>query len=324
MGLYRPRAMTFMRISGVALSKGRQLILFLAVIACAVHSVQADDAEIATFNISSYASRPNGSYLLVFPTNSRSFSISLPAVLRRVVYGADGRSLYAEAAGRPGITRIDFNPLRLTALPGSDKFVVLRGFAVSKGGDKALISGRRSDLTNTCGIFELNLATGLLRPVFAGPDCRAGSPWRVLDLSSDGTEALIRDADGRVDSLHLASGSLTALDKEAWLASYSPDGKWIAELWLGGPHTPSKTVLVDRSDLTRRRDLGGVNDDEVVWSPDSRTILHAVPRPTCSSQNPVAIEELDAITGARSIAENTACQAGASRMIGWLSSLVHE
>jgi hypothetical protein len=236
MGLCRARVMRL-----------RQQILFLAAIACAMHSVWADDSLTTAFNIASYASRPNGSYLLVFPANSKSFRISLPAVLRRVVYSADGRSLFAEAVGRPGITRIDFNPVRLTALPGSERFSVLRGFAVSKSGEKALISGIRSDITNTCGLFELSLSTAILRPVFVGPDCRASSPWRVLDLSSDGTEALVRGADGRVDALDLTDSTLTTLDKEAWLASYSPDGKWIAELYLGGPQVPSKTVLVDRN-----------------------------------------------------------------------------
>ena len=106
-----------------------------------------------------------------------------------------------------------------------------------------------------------------------------------------------------------------------WGASYSPDGKWIAALQLAPPGH-SKTILIDRQDFSRRRDLGGSEDDEVVWSPDSRTLLHAVYRPACPSRNPLALETIDIETGKRFIPKESICNAGAGRDIGWVSTKI--
>ncbi len=54
----------------------------------------------------------------------------------------------------------------------------------------------------------------------------------------------------------LAKGSITKIDGHLSGGSFSPDGKWIAALQLGDPKAPSKTVLIDRTNLARRRDLG--------------------------------------------------------------------
>jgi hypothetical protein len=280
----------------------------------------AGGTEPPSYNIASCVSKPDGSHLIVFPPDSKPFSIPLTALLKKVVYSPDGRSLYGEVFSRPGIAKIEFNPVRITTLPGSAAFFVIRGFAVPLSEDTVLISGARSDATGTCGIFELSMPTGGLRAVLPSVDCATGSPWRVLGLSPNGVEAMVLGANRHVSLLDVASGTLTPLGAELWSGSYSPDGNWIAALRLGAPQIPSRTILIDRNDLSQRRDLGGLNDDEVVWSPDSRLILHAVPRPGCASQNPLALEVLDAATGKRVIVKNSVCQAGADRMIGWISS----
>jgi len=58
----------------------------------------------------------------------------------------------------------------------------------------------------------------------------------------------------------------------------------------------------------------------VVWSPDSRFLLHAVYRPACPSQNPLALETLDVQTGKRSLIKDSICNSGSSRQIGWIRS----
>lgn len=58
----------------------------------------------------------------------------------------------------------------------------------------------------------------------------------------------------------------------------------------------------------------------MVWSPDSKFLLHAVYRPACPSQNPLALETLDVETGKRSLIKDSICNSGSSRQIGWIRS----
>src|SRR5579864_5444007 len=284
---------------------------------------QGSERDPGQYSVAAYASDGFGvnSRLVIFPADRREFSIPLPLSLRYVVYGASGQSLYATAFKRldaksvttlPGLLKIDLNPVRVNALPGFDVFDAIDRFAVSGREDKILFAGVRTDAgSGTCGIFELNLLDGNLRPVIQTADCRAGSPWRVFDLSPNASEALIR-ADRRLAMLDLTDGKVTPLGSELWVGSYSPDGKWIAALELGPPGR-SRTILIDPKDFSRRRDLGGSNDDEVVWSPDSRFLLHAVYRPACPSQNPLALETLEIETGKRFTLKNSICNAGSGR-----------
>lgn len=269
--------------------------------------------------------------LTIFPPDGKEFSIALPITPRYVTFGASGESLYASGFKRldektftttQAIFRIELNPVRVTTLPGSDAFYLSGRFAVSRREDMILFGGVRTDVqSKTCGVYELDMANGKLLPILESADCRAGSPWHVLDLAPNEAEALI--SSGRqVSLLDLGSSKITPLGRSVWRASYSPDGKWIAALELGGPKIPSKTTLIDRNALSLRRDLGGLNDDEVVWSPDSRLLLHADYRPACSSQNPIALETLDVETGKRSVLKNSVCKAGASRDLGWVSAKV--
>ena len=71
-----------------------------------------------------------------------------------------------------------------------------------------------------------------------------------------------------------------------------------------------------------RDSVGGSNDNEVVWSPDSRFLLHAVDRPACPNQNPLALETLDIETGKRMTLKNSICKAGQGRNLGWVSSAI--
>lgn len=303
-------------------------------VAIAVSALAAQGAEPSPgqYSVATYASDglDVNSRLIVFPSDRKEFSIPLPLTLRYVAYGGSGQSLYATAFKRldsnsgtdmPGLLKIDLNPVRVKSLPGLDVFDDIDRFAVSRQEDKILFEGSRSDAgVRTCGIFELNLQDGGLRPVLPTTDCRAGSPWRVFDISPSGLQALIR-VGRRLAVLDLARGNMTLLEGELWGGSYSPDGKWIAALELVPP-SRSRTILIDPLDFSRRNDLGGLNDDEVVWSPDSQLLLHAVFRPACPSSNPLAIETLDIGTAKRSILKNSICNAGSGRNIGWVSSKI--
>jgi len=283
------------------------------------------------FSVAAYASDglDVNSRLVIFPPDRKEFSIPLPLTLRYLVYGSSGQALYATAFKRlsaksgtilPGLLKIDLNPVRVSAVPGFDGFYGIDRFAVSRQEDMILFSGARSDNgSTTCGIFELGLPEGALRPVLQTTDCRAGSPWRVFDISPDTPEALI-SADRHLAALDLAKGKFTPLGNDLAAGSYSPDGKWIAAIQLRNPNPPT-TILIDRQDLSRRKDLGG-SSDVVVWSPDSRFLLNAFYRPACPSQNPLALETLEIATGKRLTLKNSICNTGAGRDIGWVDGKI--
>lgn len=311
----------------------RNTWLLAAVAVALVRTLGAQGAEPDTdrFNAAAYASDglDVNSRLIIFPSDRKEFSIPLPLTLRYVVYGASGKALYATAFKRlsansgtilPGMLKIGLSPIGVTAIPGFDGFYLIDRFAVSRSEDMIVFAGARSDNgSKTCGIFELSLADGDLRPVLQTADCRAGSPWRVFDLSPNTREALI-SADRRLSTLDLENGKVTPVGSDLSVGSYSPDGKWIAAIELRNPSPPA-TILIDRQDLSRRRDLGG-SDDEVIWSPDSRFLLHAMYRPACPSQNPLVLETLEIETGRRSTLKSSICNAGSGRDIGWVDDKI--
>ena len=297
------------------------IMIAAVVLSAAAH---AADAGTGSFSAAVYAS----SRLVVFPLDAKEFSVPLPLTIRYLAFGASGQSLYATAftqlsatslTSAPGLMKIEFNPVRVNRIPGFEAFYGIDRFAVSRREDLIAFGGARRDAagTTTCGIYKYAMPSASPQPIVETSNCRAGSPWRVLDISPTTEEALIL-ANRRLARLDLISGAISPLGSQLWGGSFSPDGKWIAALDLGGPSTPSRTILIDPKDSDRRRDLGGLNDDEVVWSPDSRFILHAVPQPACPSQNPLALETIDIETGKRAVIPNSVCNTGLTRQMGWV------
>jgi hypothetical protein len=269
--------------------------------------------------------------LMIFPADRKEFSIAIPLALGYVTYGASGESLYASAFKRldtktvtqlPGLFKIEINPVRVKLLPRSDAFYLSGHFAVSQREDSILFAGVRTDTgdNHSCGIFELNLKDGNLRPILESKDCGAGSPWRVFDLAPSGLEGLIR-AERQLALLDLANRKIAPLGSDLLRGSYSPDGKWIAALELAQPGR-SSTVIIDRKDFSHRRNLGGSEDEELVWSPDSQFLLHAEYRPACPSQNALALATLDIETGKRITLKSTICNVGSGREIGWIDGKI--
>jgi hypothetical protein len=271
-----------------------------------------------------------GFFIAVFPPAGKEFEISLPLIPQWFAYGPTGRSAYATAlietgarsfTDERGMFKIELDPVRVSSIQGLDAFGSIGPFAVSQGEDLVVSGGSKGNNypVKSCGVYEIRLPAGDISAAIETSDCRAGSPWRVLSVSPENTEALI-SANRSLALLDLAKGSITKIEGQLSGGSFSPDGKWIAALQLGDPKAPSKTVLIDRANLANRRDLGGVEDAEVVWSPDSRFLLHAVYRPACPSQNPLALETLEVQTGNRSLIKDSICNSGSSRQIGWVRS----
>jgi hypothetical protein len=306
----------------------------LALLAVTLASPSARNAEPVSFSPAALASRETAGgareiFIAVFPPAGKEFEISIPSIPRWFAYGPSGRSVYAttlRATGpksftdQPGILKIELDPVRASNIPGLDAFYSLGPFVVSQGEDLLVSGGAKGNYpAGTCGLYEIRLPAGDVRPAIETSGCQAGSPWRVLSISPDGKEGLV-SANRSLALLDLAQGSITKIEGQLSGGSFSPDGRWIAALQLGDPKAPSKTVLIDRTNLAIRRDLGGIEDSEVVWSPDSRFLLHAVYRAACPSQNPLALETLEVQTGKRLLIKDSICNSGSSRQIGWIRS----
>ena len=303
-------------------------MIAMAVVAVTLASPAARSAEPVSFSPAAIASRQAAGgraefFIAVFPPAGKKFEISLPLTPRWFAYGPSGRSAYATAliangaksfTDQPGILKIELDPVRVSTIRGLDAFYSTGPFAVSQSEDRVVFGGAKGNYpAGDCGVYEIHLPAGDIRAAIETSDCRAGSPWRVLSLSPESTEVLI-SVNRRLALLDLSKGSISQIEGELSGGSFSPDGKWIAALQLG------KIVLIDRTNIASRRDLGGVDDAEVVWSPDSRFLLHAVYRPACPTQNPLALETLDVRTGSRTLVKDSICNSGSSREIGWIRS----
>jgi hypothetical protein len=309
-------------------------MITMTVVVGILSSLAARSADPASFNPAALISRQTtgnraGVFIAVFPPGGKEFEISIPLVPRWFAYGPSGRSVYATAlketgpksfTDEPGIFKIELDPVRVSTIHGLDAFGSLGPFAVSQGEDLVVSGGSKGNSypAKSCGVYEIQLPAGDASAAIETSDCRAGSPWRVLSLSPEKTEALI-SANRSLGVLDLAKGSITKIEGQLSNGSFSPDGKWIAAIQINNPNPP-KTILIDRSDLTKRRDLGDMDNSEVIWSPDSKFLLHAVYRPACPSQNPLALETLEVQTGNRSLIKASICNSGSSRQIGWIRS----
>ncbi len=306
----------------------------MAVVVVTVAAPAARSVEPVSFSPAALVSRQTagdhaGFFIAVFPPAGKEFEISLPLIPRWFAYGPSGRAVYATAlketgtksfTDQRGIFKIELDPVRVSTIQSLDAFYSIGPFVVSQGEDLAVFGGAKGNYpAGSCGVYEIRLPAGDIGAAIETSNCRAGSPWRVLSLSPERTEVLI-SANRSLALLDLAKGSITKIEGQLSGGSFSPDGRWIAALQLGDPKAPSKTVLIDRTNLASRRDLGGIDDAEVVWSPDSRFLLHAVYRPACPSQNPLALETVEVQTGKRSLIKDSICNSGSSRQIGWIRS----
>jgi len=305
----------------------------LAVIVAVFAASEGRSVEPPRFSPAALRSRPTGGkhaeqVISVFPPGGKEFEISLPWIPRWFAFGRSGRSVYATAVreigpksftDQRGMFKVELEPVRVSTIAGLDAFYSIAPFAVSQSEDFIVFDGAKGNYpAGSCGAYKLDLPTGDIRPVIETSDCLAGSPWRVLSLSPEGTEALIL-ANRRLALLDLERASIMKL--EGWLTSgsFSPDGKWIAALEVRNPKPP-RTILIDRTDLARRRDLGRASNNQTVWSPDSKVLLQTVWESACPNQNPLALETVEVQTGNRSLIKNSICHCDSSGHIGWVRS----
>jgi hypothetical protein len=247
--------------------------LTAAVLAQLREAKKPDSCSYSAAFYSSATAMTGSPELTVFPLDGKAFAMPLPFPLGAFTYSPDGKALYAVAGldprnprGPGGLLRIDFNPIHVSPVPGSLALGVSR-LAVSVHQDKIIISGAYQPGNDvTCGVFELSVPSGNVRQILQQPDCDAASSWAYLSLSPDGERA-VATHNHRLELIDLVHGTIKSVEDGLLMASWSPDGKWLAALENGGR---GRTILMDASNFERRRFL---ETSDVKWSPDSRYLL---------------------------------------------------
>jgi len=66
--------------------------------------------------------------------------------------------------------------------------------------------------------------------------------------------------------------------------------------------------------------MGGDNDEEVTWSPDSRYLLYSYLQPACpKGATGVSLLTMDIQSGKRAIVKDSECRVNGYRRVGWVS-----
>lgn len=250
--------------------------------------------------------------LTLFPLVGPEVKVHLPAGLptsnlQFIEFSPDGKSIYVQGHRTwDGITKIEFNPARQSIVRGSAGIGTTGSLVVLHQPERILVSGianRRGKIE--CGVFELDPDGGEFRQLLDGkfPDCGGFiSPdgERVLALLRLETPA--NSQPGEVVTHIQVKNQLRVLDLRtraeqiigdgiSW-AAWSPDGRWIAATL-----NYHRFVLIDATKTSNRRNLGAADDNQAVWSPDSKYLLLAK---SGIMSELSSLEVIDVLTGKRS------------------------
>jgi len=267
--------------------------------------------------------------LMIFPADREVIDIPLPFPLAGYspTIPSNSKALFTkrlpiyssptdQRAGA-GLYKIDFNPTRASVLPGVQELKTygVGIFVVSFREDKIVFSGEHMDGSSLrCGIFEMELPDGAVKPVIQEPECahRWVTDWVSLSLSPNGDQVVVVHR-GRLERIDLASAGIAVLGDGFLKASWSPDGSWIAAVKNGGKY---ETVLIDPSNPSRIRTLGSA---EPSWSPDSRYLLRINPR-GCGSELGT-LEALNIDTKKTTTIKSSRCEIY-TPAVGWVSNSI--
>jgi WD40-like Beta Propeller Repeat len=252
--------------------------------------------------------------LTIFPAVGKPIKIELPfRRWRNATFAPDGKSIYAinyTDQREENISKSEFNPMRVTVIPGSDGFLIT-SFAISSRQDKLIISGSRQDTNGRrCGIFAVPMPDGNVKQILAS-DCANRWTWDDLSLSPSGEQAVATvgsnaNHDLHLELLDLLHGTTKPIGSDVYLGVWSPDGKWIA---ARKNSDRDKLFLIDAHDFTRRREVGAAHVLVPAWSPDSSYLLLWK---ECGFfpglDSPATLEKLDIGTGVRTTIRSSHCQ----------------
>ena len=251
--------------------------------------------------------------LYVFPLKGESFSVPLPFQLGAFAASPDGTVLYGarffDPSGRnTGLYKIEFGPARATKIAGSEGLASVYGIGASSTKiilSAGYLSGAR--LVSRCGLYELELSAGGVHKIVDNTDCTYLSAWGSISLSPD-SERLIAVRKHRLELIDTQAGTIQTLGDGFYYAAWSPDGRWIAAL------DTEHTVLINALALSQRRVLP---KSEVIWSPDSRSILASRSAMLCGPDFGT-LRLIDIESGRTSIIRSSTCRIN-QLVFGWVN-----
>jgi hypothetical protein len=272
--------------------------------------------------------------IMVFPFDGIAYTIPLSFVPRIVAFSPKGNAMYAikrsEADGKTSssIAKIEFHPTRINPITESLDLEI-SSLAVSSREDKLVIAGRLR-AQRTCGVYEISLPSGQMRPILESFGCRYELVRNALSLSSDG-EHVVANVGRDLDLIDLPNGTVKSLgsdfSKGPWRAgaAWSPDGKRIAVMESANR---GRVYLLDPSDMSQQRILhSGYHRMTPVWSPDSHYLVRGRLQLRCGiyfdEDPPFTLEIDDVETGKRTLIRSSRCKME-GESVGWLSTdLIH-
>ena len=266
-----------------------------------------------------------GLELTLYPADGPRLTVpltGLPGNFRVVAFGPDGRSIYGQ--DRTGLTKVEFNPIRETVVPGTAEFGTIWSLTVSERTAQLMVAGSRMvDGKAQCGVYEIDQNSETVRTLWRNgrPDWSCGGPM------SPTSRRMLRSTAKQLDLVDLESGSAQMLLKwkgrqppippGAWSSSgvWSPDGHWISAVQDRG------LILIDANDTSKRRKLGK-SDHPGLWSPDSKYLLFTKSQFSClPTLYFESLEVLNVQSGKRTMVKSAHCNITGGP-VGWMDGSV--
>jgi hypothetical protein len=250
--------------------------------------------------------------LAIFPTRGKAADLVLPTGFVGFDYGSIGDSIYAfqnsrDHSRKPGLYRIRLSPIQIEFLPGS---LGLGGdVTVSESNDRAIVSGGYA-AKQECGLFEMRISEGTVRKIIASSSCEYLALWSKPSISID-TKRVVAFRKPRLELIDVVQGTIKSLGEDYVTASWSPDGKWLAAVEVGGKR---RTVLMDSTTLAPMRFLETTTGQ---WSPDSRFLL-ALDSTSCSAYFST-MRMVDISTGKSTDVDSSKCKVNLMTT-GWVKT----
>jgi hypothetical protein len=266
--------------------------------------------------------------LTLFPADGPEVTIplpGLPAVFHPLAFSPDGKAIYGETfVSHPGsgVTKVELDPLRQISVLGPGEMDRIWALTVPQVAGVLFVAGwSRGGGSAECGVFQIDTGAGTIRKLRAGrsPDCSGAlgpiSPDGKRVVSHWGKQVGVLDLDTGARQIieGLGGGSTSNGGSESTECSWSPDGRWISAIRDGS------ILLIDSSNLTRRRKLGKAGNGGVHWSPDSRFLLVAQNEISCiPTLYFQSLAVINVETGHRTKVRAAHCQIGVP-YIGWIA-----
>ncbi len=260
-----------------------------------------------------------GIQLRLFPLNAPGETVPMAEVAKLfqvIWFSRDGKSVFGQARQLPpghaaGITKIEFNPMRQSIVPGSDGFGKVAHLTASPSSGRLLVAGWAGSQLTQCGYFEIDPKTATVRMLRAGSDldCRQGpgpiSPNGRLAVSAGGGQLGLLDLE---TAAHRIMNGLGSADSCNW----SPDSRLLACNHEGA------IVVVD-VETCRLRKMGGRGNGDAEWSPDGKHLLVFRSQLSCMpTLYGESLAVIDVDTGKRSWVKSAHCEVTGGSRYGWV------